>query len=203
MASKTEGLPPPGFILHPESRFSTGEGVFAHLSSQTPLVCKHTLNAERAVQAVQDALRTFLEGRKQSSVTALPLALWGLNDLLGPVSPFSPHRLVFGRDAVGFGDAAPYTDADGCEDAGAFFKRLVQGRETVRTKLQAAHDRAYSKFLDKYPEQVFSPGERVWVRNRVESPPLYPKWDRLWQGPAEVLARVSRSTYRVCCNGVD
>ena len=159
--------------------------------------------AERAVQAVQDALRTFLEGRKQSWVTALPLALWGLNDLPGPVSPFSPHRLVFGRDAVGFGDAAPYTDADGCEDAGAFFRRLVQERETVRTKLQAAHDRAYRKFLDKYPEQVFSPGERVWVRNRVESPPLYLKLDRLWQGPAEVLARVSRSTYRVCYNGFE
>ena len=103
----------------------------------------------------------ILEGRKQSWVTALPLALWGLNDLPRPVSPFSPHRLVFWRNALGFGDAAPYTDADGCEDAGAFFRRLVQERETVRTKLQAAHHRAYRKFLDKYLEQVFSPGERV------------------------------------------
>ena len=32
------------FVLHPEPRFSTGKGVFSHLSSQTPLVCKHTLN---------------------------------------------------------------------------------------------------------------------------------------------------------------
>ena len=129
--------------------------------------------AERAVQSIIDALRTFLEGRKQSWVTALPLALWGLNDLPGPVSPYSPHRLVFRKDPVGFGDAAPYADVDGCEDAGAFFRRLSQERETVRAKLQAAHDRAYRKFLARYPEQVFRPGDRVWVRNRIESPPLY------------------------------
>ena len=104
--------------------------------------------AERAVQAVQEALQTFFEGRKQSWVTALPLAFGDMNDLPVPVPPYSPHRLVFGRDAVGFGDAAPYTDAVGCEDAGAFFPRLVQELETVRTKLQAAHDREYRKFLD-------------------------------------------------------
>ena len=159
--------------------------------------------AERAVQSVIDALRTFLKGRKQSLVTALPLALWGLNDLPGPVSPYSLHRLVFGREPVRFEDAAPYADMGGCEDAGAFFRRLSQKRETVRVKLQAAHDRAHRKFLAMYPEQAFCPADRVWVQNRIESPPLYPKLDRLWQGPAEIVARVSPATYRVSSHSVE
>ena len=39
------------------------------------------------------------------------------------------------------------------------------------------------------------PRDRVWVRNRVESPPVYPKFDRLWQGPEEVLQCSSESTH--------
>ena len=158
--------------------------------------------AERAVQSVIDALGTFWEGRKQSWVTALPLALWGLNDLPGPVSPYSSHHLVFDRDPGGFWDASPYVDVDGCENAVAFFRRLSQDRETFRAELQAAHDRAYRKFLATYPEHVFRPVDRVCVQNCIEWPPLYPKLDRLWQGPAVILARVSLSTYRVSYNGV-
>ena len=37
----------------------------------------------------------------------------------------------------------------------------------------------------------------------MDYPPVYPKLDRLWQGPAEVLARLSESTYRVNYNGLE
>jgi len=69
----------------------------------TSVVYQHRSNgrAEAAVRAIVRALRLFLEHRAKSSgewYHALPLALWGLNDLPGVVSPYSPHRLLFGRD---------------------------------------------------------------------------------------------------------
>ena len=63
--------------------------------------------AERAVQSIVNSLRQYLEQRggcsKHSWMEGLPLALWALNDLLGAVSGYSPHRLIFGRDPVGWG----------------------------------------------------------------------------------------------------
>ena len=37
----------------------------------------------------------------------------------------------------------------------------------------------------------------------MNSPPVYPRLDRLWQGPAEVLAQLYESTYRVNYNGLE
>ena len=73
--------------------------------------------AERAVQSIINALRLYLVLRKLDWVYALPFALWGLNDLLGPIAPYSPHRLVFGRDPIGFGEVTPLTVDTGVEDA--------------------------------------------------------------------------------------
>ena len=162
--------------------------------------------AERAVRSVICLLRQFLEqrvkGKHSNWITSLPLALWGLNDLPGAVHPYSPHWLVFGREPIGWGHCPPYVDEEGCEDAGVFFRRLVQERDAVRDKLQSTHECEYQNFLTAHPPQMFRPGDRVWVRNRVESPPVYPKLDRLWQGPAEVLQHLSWSTYRVNYNGL-
>ena len=87
--------------------------------------------AERAVQSIVNSLRQYLEQRggssKHSWVESLPLALWALNDLPGAVSGYSPHRLVFGRDPVGWGDWLPVSLQDGAEDAGQFFWSYVGG----------------------------------------------------------------------------
>ena len=71
--------------------------------------------AERAVQSFINALRLYLVLRKLDWVYALQFALWGLNDLPGPIAPYSPHRLVFGRDPIRFGELPPLTlDSGGC-----------------------------------------------------------------------------------------
>ena len=46
--------------------------------------------AEAAVKSVVMALSKFVNQRPRSRYHALPLALWGLNDLPGLVAPFSP-----------------------------------------------------------------------------------------------------------------
>jgi hypothetical protein len=85
--------------------------------------------AERAVQSIVNSLRQYLEQRggssKHSWVESLPLALWALNDLPGAVSGYSPHRLTFGRDPVGWGDCLPVSLQDGAEDAAQFFGPML------------------------------------------------------------------------------
>ena len=82
--------------------------------------------AERAVQTTVNTLRQYLLSRKMSWLKALPLALWGLNDLPWAVAPYSPHWLVFGRDPIGVGDLPPVVDSEGCGDAPSFLRGLLQ-----------------------------------------------------------------------------
>ena len=63
--------------------------------------------AERAVQSLINALRLYLVFHKLDWMYALPFALWGFTDLRGHIAPYSPHRLVFGRDPIGFGKVSP------------------------------------------------------------------------------------------------
>ena len=111
--------------------------------------------AERAVQTVSNTLRNFLEQSRREGSTwpqLLPQALWGLNDLPGVISGFSPHRLLFGREPVGSGDVAPLVDKfDGAEEAKQFSDRLVEERTHVQSKLTALHKKEEAKFLKKHP----------------------------------------------------
>ena len=59
------------------------------------------------MQSTINTLRQYLLSRKVNWLEALLLALWGLNDLPGAVAPYSPQRLVFGRDPIGVGDLPP------------------------------------------------------------------------------------------------
>ena len=62
---------------------------------------------EAAVKSVVMALRKFFHQWADKWVQALPLALLGLNDLPGLIAPDSHHRLVFGRDPLGFRNVPP------------------------------------------------------------------------------------------------
>ena len=97
--------------------------------------------AEAAVKAVVMALRNFLSQRPGKWVQSLPLAVWGLNDLPGLIAPYSPLRIVFGRDPVGFGDLPPFVPGDGAEDAIQFFQREAAERKAGCNSLTAIHDR--------------------------------------------------------------
>ena len=129
-----------------------------------------------------------------SWLEGLPVALWGLNDLPGASTPYSPHRLVFDRDPIGAGQLPPVVDIEGCEDATHFFKRVAAERELVQEKLEAIHNKQLDKFLKEHPSSVFVAGDRVWVQNRDEE---REKLGRVWQGPAEIIDKNSDSVYRV------
>ena len=96
--------------------------------------------AENAVNPMVNVLRLYPEQRKASWVLALPMAVWATNDLPGIHSPYSPHRLVFGRDPIGLGDC-PSVQTHRAEDALKCVSRLEEERREVQkriTKIQKA-----------------------------------------------------------------
>ena len=141
-----------------------------------------------AVKSVVMSLKYFLTQRPRSWYHALPLALRGLNDLPGLVAPYSPHRLFFGREPVGFGEVLPTVPGDGAEDAQQFLSSLVTERQQVKTALKRLPDKESGALRKRFKVQHFRGGGRVWLGD-------CPKWDpphcnrlkRIWQGLYEVI----------------
>ena len=141
--------------------------------------------AEAAVKSVVMALRKHLHQRQGKWVQALPLAVWGLNHSSGLIAPYSPHRLVFGRDPVGFDVVPPFVPEDGAEDALGFFQRLAAERKEVWDRLAKIRDRIPRDSTAKYKAQRFQEGDKVWVQVRPNDR-RFDKLKRIWQGPYEV-----------------
>ena len=123
--------------------------------------------AEIAVKAVVNAWRRFLEERPGNRVQLLPLALWGLNDLSGVVTPYYPHRLVFGRDHVGFGDCPPVGARQGAEDALQSFDRISQEHKTVCKRLHKLHHAEKRNFENKHPPPKLAVGDAGTCQGRA------------------------------------
>ena len=155
--------------------------------------------AENAVQLVVCSLRKLLEQKGTKKwVQLLLLAVWAPNDTPGPVSEYSPYRIVFVRNPVGFGDCPPTIPQDGCQDAEKFFLDLVATRKFVEDTLTKVHARLSEEFLRKHPREVLRAGDKVWIKvNRKGMDRDYTKLDRVWKGPAEILQRVGVDRYKV------
>ena len=68
------------------------------------------------------------------------------------------------------------------------------------TSSKAAHKKQLDKLLKVQPPSVFVAGDQVWVQNREEDPE---NLGRVWQGPVEIIDKISNSVYRVNHNGVE
>ena len=121
------------------------------------------------------------------------MALCGLNDLPGLVTPYSPHGLVLGRDPPGFGDTHPMEDWHGPEDALQFFKQVSQEHTLGQKRLHKLHKAVRKKFEAQHPNMSLFMGDAVWLRNL----PGESKLERLWQGPCEVLQAVSSMRFKI------
>ena len=150
--------------------------------------------AERAVQSLINALRLYLEFRELDWIYVLPFALWDLHDIPGPITPYSPHRLVFGRDPIGFGEVSPLTVDSGVKGVTEYFCRAQDERQFIQSKLIDLHAQEFQAFSKNWPSLQFREGDRLLLQNRTDQPSLHPKLDRIWQGPAEILRRVSTNT---------
>ena len=111
--------------------------------------------AERAVRVVVESLRQWLlKMTSKNWAQLLRLAIWASNDIPGPISGYSPHYLVFGRNAVGFGDCPPVVPQSESTDAVGFFKKLVADRKMVQNELNRLHRPKAEQFLKAHPSHV-------------------------------------------------
>ena len=140
---------------------------------------------EAAVRSVVMALQKYLHQQAGKWVQALPPAVWGLNNLPSRIAPYSPHRLVFGRDPVAFGDIPPFVPEDGAGDALGLFQRVAAKRMEGCDRLTKIHDRILRDSTAKYKAQGFEEADKVWVRVRLDER-RFDKLERIWQGPYEV-----------------
>ena len=101
---------------------------------------------------------------------------------------------------IGVVDLPPVVDCEGCEDATKFFKRVAAERELVQERLEAIHKKQLDTFLKEHPPSVFVACDRVWPQNRDEE---REKLGRVWQGPAEIIDKISDSVYRVNHHGLE
>ena len=153
--------------------------------------------AERAVQVVVESLRQWLvKTTQQNWAQLLPLAIWASNDIPGPISGYSPHYLVFGRNPIGFGDCPPILPQSECRDAVGFFQQLVQDRRYVQDSLNKIHRRKAEEFRKAHPPHVYVFGEKVWYRD-YKTKKGTDKLHRVWEGPGEVLQRLGSNTYLI------
>ena len=179
------------------SAFCEHFGVRQRMS--TPYTPKHNGRAERAVQAVVESLRIFsnLVGRGADWVDYLPRAIWRVNSCPGPTG-FSPHRVVFGRDLVGWGDRLPLPPTREVPSVQEFCDKVADLDKQVADRLAEQHKRLDDKFLAKRPLVVFREGQRVWVKVRSEEAE---KLSGRWTGPHEVLERKGTGRYVVGMEG--
>ena len=82
----------------------------------------------------------------------------------------------------------------GVEDVTEYSHRAQDQRQLIQSKLVDLHAQEHQSFLREHPSLHFKEGDRVWVRKESDQPGLHPKLDRMWQGPAETLRKVSRNT---------
>ena len=157
--------------------------------------------AVRAVQCLINALRLYLVFRKVDWIYALPFAQWGHNALTDPIAPYSPHRVVFGWDPIGFREVHPLTVDTGVWHAAEYFRRAQDERQLLQSTFVDRNAREYQALLKQHQSLQFKEEDRIWVRNRTDQPGLHPKLDRIWQGPADILRKGSTNTYLVNLNG--
>ena len=181
----------PNKILRDNAKYFNNKFVttlcnLAGISTHESVIYDHKTNrrAERAVKSVVETLRVYLQETNTPTSQwywKLPMALWGLNDLPGAIAPYSPHRLLFGRDPIGFGDMPPIVQENGCEDALDFFLRLGREREEVQQKLTAIHEKHEKEFRKTHPEELWEVCDRVSFRNLPKSEDRdFDKLARIW-----------------------
>ena len=129
-----------------------------HIFSPVVYRPKGNGRAETAVRLTIESLRKIVNEVTHQSVnwvTALPSALWNLNDLPGVYNPYSPHFLGFGRNPIAFGDVPP---PGGAPTLSGCHRILWHPEENFRESPKSG---ASNPFQDccTVPENIF--GEKV------------------------------------------
>lgn len=154
--------------------------------------------AESAVKSVVSTLRKLLLQFKGKGnwVEILPLALWAINSSPGVNVNYTPHEIVFGRDAPGFGDEPPLHTPKSSANAERWIAYMRDLRQEISEKLEAIHKQEEEKFNKRHrPIHTYEVGDFVYVELRKDERPH--KLGPRFVGPCEIQERLHDDTYKV------
>ena len=131
------------------------------------ILCRTNGNgrAEAGVKQVFNVLGQALIGFKGSWVDVLPWAVYTFNSLPSIVSTHSPHKIVFGREPVGLGDAMPLHGSIQNPLGEKWFQELLDRRKAIAKRITEVHQKLHAKYLAKVKSFSYEIGDRVWVKN--------------------------------------
>ena len=93
---------------------------------------KSNERAENAIRLVVNSLGKLLNQKQRKDwVQLLPLELWSLNDTPGPITGYSPYRLILGRHPIGFGDDPCISPRSECKDPVDLTADIASARKRV------------------------------------------------------------------------
>ena len=157
--------------------------------------------AEAAVRPVLDILKRFACQRYHKKkevriwVETLPMALFVLNNMQGIIAPYSPHRIVFGRDPGGALEVAPLNLPNVNVTAEDWFHKMQKLWTHVKEKLTSIHEKLTQKFELTHKVVHFDQGDAVWVK--IKEKDVEHKLDPTYLGPCEILEVVRPNRYRI------
>ncbi|KAL1254314.1 hypothetical protein QQF64_016543 [Cirrhinus molitorella] len=138
----------------------------------------------------------------------LPLVLWAYRTAVQESSQCTPAALMFGRELrtpvdLVFG-SAPEPEIEGGPEL-EYFRRLKERLNTVHQLAREALENAGARQKRAYDARAhgptFTPGDKVWVFCPQRKRGLSPKLTHHWQGPGEVLNKISEVVFRVYMPG--
>uniref|UniRef100_A0A669CTB7 Integrase catalytic domain-containing protein n=1 Tax=Oreochromis niloticus TaxID=8128 RepID=A0A669CTB7_ORENI len=131
----------------------------------------------------------------------LPLVLWSYRTAVQESSQCTPAALMFGRELrtpvdLVFG-SPPEPEINGGPEMD-YYRRLRERLQVVHDYTRQAQASAGVRAYDtKCRGEAFVPGDKVWVYCPVRKRGVSPKLCSHWQGPAEVVERLTEVVYRI------
>ncbi|CAI5646279.1 unnamed protein product [Oreochromis niloticus] len=170
----------------------------------TPLHPQSDGLVKRFNRTLATQLAIFTSRHQRDWDRHLPLVLWSYRTAVQESSQCTPAALMFGRelrtpvDLVFGSPAEPEIDGGPEMD---YYRRL-------RERLQVVHDytrqaqasagvRQKRPYDTKCQGEAFVPGDKIWVYCLVHKRGVSPKLCSHWQGPAEVVERLSEVVYHI------
>ena len=175
-----------------------------HKTRTTPLHPQSDGLVERFNRTLATQLAFLTSQHQRDWDRHLPLVLWSYRTAVQESSHCTPAALMFGRELrtpvdLVFGSPPEPEIAGGA--AMDYFRRLrdrlLVVHDYTRQAQAASGVRQKRGYDTRCRGRAFTPGDRVWVYCPVRKRGVCPKLRSHWQGPGEILDRVSEVVYRL------
>lgn len=158
---------------------------------------------ERMNRTIIDMISKYVQYDQRDWDVHLPFVLMAYRSSIQESSGLSPNLLMFGREVgIPLGLVAgrvPGTEVDSSElvYSQKIRERLEEAFEIARESSLVAQQRQKNYYDLKVCGQPFNLGEKVWVYNPAKTKGISPKLQSRWQGPCEILRKLSDANYIV------